>query len=312
MIYLRDEEARQFHTQGTAIALGKFDGIHLGHQMLMDGLRREKQFGRIALVFTFGNVPSSVLGGRVHKSIYTQEEKAHYFEELGMDVVLDYPFTREFAALSPEEFVVQCLVRQLGVQAVYVGEDFHFGKGRSGNVALLQALGEQYHFEVHAIPKKTLHGKVVSSTTIRDMLESHFYVANEMLGNPYFVYGEVVHGQHLGHTIGFPTLNQRISQQKIIPAYGVYASRVIVDGAVYKGISNLGKKPTVDGIHQVGLETHLLDYTGNLYGRCLKTELLYFIRPEEKFANVDVLTKQIHTDIQLMLEQESDGKFFRK
>lgn len=306
MIYLRDEEARQFHTQKTAIALGKFDGIHIGHQMLMEGLRSEKQFGRNALVFTFGNVPSSVLNGRVHKSIYTQEEKAHYFEELGMDIVLDYPFTREFAALSPEEFVIKCLVQQLGVQAVYVGEDFHFGKGRSGNVALLRALGEQYHFEVHAVPKKTLHGKVVSSTTIRDMLESHFHIANEMLGNPYFVYGEVVHGQHLGHTIGFPTVNQKIPSQKLIPAYGVYASRVIIDGAAYRGISNLGKKPTVDGVHQVGLETHLLDYNGDLYGRYLKTELLYFIRPEEKFANVEVLKKQIDTDIRLMLEQESD------
>ena len=312
MIYLRDEKARQFHTQGTAIALGKFDGIHLGHQMLMDGLRKEKQRNRTALVFTFGNVPSTVLNGRIQKSIYTQEEKAYYFEELGMDVVLDYPFTREFAALSPEEFVAECLVRQLGVQAVYVGEDFRFGKGRSGNVALLQALGEQYHFEVHAIPKKTLHGKVVSSTMIRDMLESHFYVANEMLGNPYFVYGEVVHGQHLGHVIGFPTINQRIPEQKIVPAYGVYASRVVIDGVAYKGISNLGKKPTVEGIHQTGLETHLLDFGGDLYGCYLKTELLYFIRPEEKFANVDVLKKQIHTDIKLMLEQDSDAALRRR
>ncbi len=304
MIYLRDDDAKQFHTVGTAIALGKFDGIHVGHQMLIDGLKREKKLGRSALVFTFGNTPNSVLNGRVHKNIYTAQEKALYFEELGVDVLLDYPFTREFAAMSPEDFVVNCLVHQLGVQSVYVGSDYHFGKGRSGNVALLEALGEQHHFEVHALQKKTLHGKVVSSTTIRDMLESHFHIANEMLGNPYFIYGEVIHGQHLGHTIGFPTMNQEISEQKLLPAYGVYASRVKIDGVIYRGISNLGKKPTVSGTHHVGLETYLLDYSDNLYGRKLKTELLYFIRSEEKFTSVDALKKQIHNDIRLMLEQD--------
>lgn len=304
MIYLQGEDAIQFHTEGTAIALGKFDGIHIGHQMLVEGLQKEKQHGRQAVVFTFGNVPNTVLKGRFQKNIYAPDEKIMYFQELGVDILLDYPFTREFAALSPEEFVTECLVNALGVRAVYVGEDYHFGCGRSGNVALLKALGEQHHFDVHAIQKKTLHGKVVSSTTIRDMLETHFYIANEMLGNPYFVYGQVVHGKNLGHTIGFPTMNQLIPEQKLLPAYGVYASRVMIDGVMYRGISNLGQKPTVEGVHQVGLETHLLDYAGDLYGRYLKTELLYFIRPEEKFSGMDKLTRQIQNDVQYMLEQE--------
>ena len=303
MLYLRDEEARQFHTVGTAVALGKFDGIHLGHQLLMNGLLKEKQKGRKALVFTFGTSPNAVLTGGTKKNIYTQEEKAYYFSNLGIDVLLEYPFTKEFAALAPEDFVYQCLVKQLGVRCVYVGSDFRFGRGRRGNVALLKALGEQYHFEVNVLEKKTIHGKVISSTVIRDMLETHLYVANEMLGSPYFVYGTVVHGNHLGHTIGYPTINQLIPEQKLIPAYGVYASRVFIDGYYYKGISNLGKKPTIEGKHQVGLETFILDYQGDLYGRKLQTELLYFIRPEEKFSSIEALKKQIGNDVSMMLEQ---------
>ncbi|MGN0155237.1 MAG: bifunctional riboflavin kinase/FAD synthetase [Lachnospiraceae bacterium] len=303
MIYLKNEEARQFHTAGTAVALGKFDGIHLGHQMLIDGLNKEKLKGRQSLVFTFGSSPNSVLGGGSKKNIYTSEEKAFYFERLGIDVLLEYPFTKDFAAISPEDFVYRCLVKQLGVRTIYVGEDFHFGRGRSGNVALLKSLGGEYHFEVNALQKKTLHGKIISSTTIRDMLETHFHVANEMLGNPYFVYGEVVHGEHLGHTIGFPTINQIIPEQKLIPAFGVYASQIQIDGTYYKGISNLGKKPTIAGKHQVGLETYILDYEGNLYGKELSTELLYFIRPEEKFASMEELTMQIRNDIDTMLNE---------
>ncbi|MDE6434522.1 MAG: bifunctional riboflavin kinase/FAD synthetase [Lachnospiraceae bacterium] len=304
MLYLKNEDAKQFYTMGTAVALGKFDGIHLGHQLLIDGLIKEKQRGCQALVFTFGAAPNEVLLGGVKKNIYTPEEKALYFEELGVDVLLEYPFTKEFAALSPERFVIECLVKQLGVRTIYVGEDFRFGRGRSGKVSLLQSLGEQYQFEVHAIPKKTKHGKVISSTMIRDLLESHFYAANDMLGNPYFVYGEVVHGNHIGNTIGFPTMNQMIPKQKLFPAFGVYASRIQIDGIIYRGISNLGKKPTVEGNNQLGLETYILDYNGNLYGRMLKTELLYFIRPEEKFSNVEALRKQISNDIVMMLENE--------
>ncbi|MBR1865067.1 MAG: bifunctional riboflavin kinase/FAD synthetase [Lachnospiraceae bacterium] len=305
MIYISGEETKQFHTVQTAIALGKFDGIHLGHQMLIEGLLKEKQKGRKALVFTFGSSPNEVLHGGAKKNIYTTEEKVYYFSRFGIDILLECPFTKEFASLAPEAFVLDCLVRKLGVRSVYVGQDFHFGRGRQGNVALLEAMGQHYHFEVHALNKKTLHGKVISSTTIRDMLETHFHVANEMLGNPYFIYGPVVHGKHLGHTIGYPTINQVISKQKLLPVFGVYASRVEIDGVYYRGISNLGTKPTIEGNHQVGLETHILDYQDDLYGRDLRTELLYFIRPEERFSGVDALKKQIQTDIKLMLEQET-------
>lgn len=303
MLYLKNEEARQFNTENTAVALGKFDGIHLGHQLLIKGLLEEQKKGRQALVFTFGDAPNKILGKGSTKNIYTSEEKAYYFSRFGIDVLLEYPFTKEFAFCMPEDFAAECLVGQLGVSSIYVGEDFHFGRGRSGNVALLKALGNQYNFEIHAVPKKSLHGKIVSSTAIRDLLENHFHAANEMLGNPYFIYGEVKHGRHLGRTIGFPTINQQIHEHKLIPAYGVYASRVEINGIYYKAISNLGVKPTIEGERKAGLETHILDFSGNLYGKYLKTELLYFIRQEERFADIGSLKEQIQLDIAYVLKE---------
>ena len=280
MIYLQNENAKQFHIANTAIALGKFDGIHVGHQLLIDGLIQEKSNGKNALVFTFGSSPADVLFDDVKKYIYSQEEKAYYFSKLQVDVLLEYPFTKEFAGITPKDFVEQCLVKQLGVRSIYVGEDFRFGNKRSGDVNVLKLLGEEYGFEVHAIPKKTQHGNVVSSTVIRKMLEDDFSIANQMLGNPYFVYGKVVHGNHLGNTIGFPTINQEIPELKLVPAYGVYASKVCIDKKEYYAISNLGKKPTIEGNQKLGLETHILDFDGDLYGENLQVELLFFIRPE--------------------------------
>ena len=302
MLYIQNEDARQFNTTNTAVALGKFDGIHLGHQMIIDNLLKEKNKGRTTLVFTFSSNPNSAISGGSKKVIYTSEEKAYYFSRLGIDVLLEYPFTKEFAGISPEAFAKDCLYEQLGVRSIYVGEDFHFGRGRSGNVALLNDLSGKYYFEVHSLPKKTMHGKVISSTTIRDMLESKFSVANEMLGNPYFVYGKVVHGAHLGHKIGFPTINQDIPVNKLIPNPGVYASRVEINGEYYKGISNLGIKPTVGNSRHIGLETYILGFTGDLYGYNVKTELLFYIRPEEKFNSIEQLKKQINSDISMMLE----------
>ncbi len=302
MLYLQGDEAVQFNIDNTAVALGKFDGIHLGHQLILDNLMKEKELNRTTLVFTFGESPVSVLAGGSKKSIYTSYEKAYYFSQLGVDVLLEYPFTKEFAGITPEEFAGEYLSRQLGVRSIYVGEDFHFGRGRSGNVAVLKDLGEQYGFSVHALPKKTLHGKVISSTVIRDMLADKFYIANEMLGNPYFVYGEVIHGNHIGNTIGYPTINQSIPDNKLAPAFGVFASRVVIDGVYYPAISNLGVKPTVENSHHCGLETYILDYSGDLYGQYVKTELLFFIRPEEKFKSVEELKRQIAADIQMMQE----------
>lgn len=295
MIYVKNEAATEFQCENTAIAIGKFDGIHLGHQLLIQGILNEKKNGRKALVFTFGFANNN---GK--QFLYTEQEKILNFEEFDVDVLLEYPFTKEFAALSPENFVEQCLVKKLGVKSVYVGNDFRFGKDRCGNAELLKQLGIKYGFEVHALDKYKEYDDIVSSSRIRHELGNDFEKANKMLGKNYFVYGEVVHGKHLGNTIGFPTINQVIDEEKIVPAFGVYASVVEVDGIEYAAISNLGIKPTIAGVNQLGLETFLFDYSGDLYGKWLKTSLISFVRPEMKFESIDQLKQQIAKDVEFV------------
>ncbi|MGN0437984.1 MAG: bifunctional riboflavin kinase/FAD synthetase [Lachnospiraceae bacterium] len=309
MIYLNGEKAKQFKTENTAIALGKFDGIHIGHQLLMEGLKKEKTKGRNTLVFSFGIQPGTILNGEERKNIYTTEEKVQYFRELDIDILLEYPFTKEFASFMPEDFVKTCLVEQLGVKCIYVGEDFRFGKNRSGNLQILKELGKKYNFTVYGIPKKQVKDEIVSSTTIRSLLEHDFSYANTMLGNPYFVYGPVVHGNHLGNTIGFPTINQEIGVNKIVPKFGVYASRILFDDKKYYGISNLGIKPTIDSCSKIGLETYIFDFNENLYGQHIKTELLCFIRKEMKFDSIDKLKQQIKKDIVICKEKILDNNY---
>lgn len=297
MIYLRNKSAAEFTSENSSIALGKFDGIHIGHQDLIKRLIKDKEKGYRAIVFSFAISPRFILHGGEKKTIYTSQEKALYLSELGVDVLMEYPFTKKFANSKPEDFVKDCLVDKLNVKQIYVGEDFCFGKNRQGNVSLLKELGEKYGFHVCAIPQRKFRGKIVSSSLIRDLIGTNFSVANRMLGNPYFIYNEVIHGKHLGNTIGFPTINQEISSQKIVPQNGVYASRVLIDGKSYQAISNLGVKPTIKGENQLGLETYILDYSGDLYNKFIKTELLYFIRKERKFDNLTALKRQIEKDV---------------
>lgn len=309
MIYLYGENAKEFKTENTAIALGKFDGIHIGHQLLIEGLKKEKTKGTKTLVFSFGMQPNAVLNGEERKTIYTTEEKIHYFQQLSIDVLLEYPFTKSFASYLPEKFVKECLVDHLGVKSIYVGEDFRFGKNRSGNVHTLKELGEKYHFQVYGIKKKMLENSIVSSTSIRSLLKQDFSLANQMLGNPYFVYGPVIHGNHLGNTIGFPTINQEIPEYKLVPKNGVYISRVWIGQEWYYGISNLGVKPTINGIHKTGLETYIFDINKDLYYQKIKTELLYFLREEMKFDSINDLKKQIKKDILFCKEKILDNQF---
>lgn len=281
----------------SSITLGKFDGVHLGHRMLMENVVASKKNGCTPTVFTFDRFPSQFLRKETVTSILVEEEKEQLLENLGIERYVLFPFHEQTASMEPEEFVEEILVKIMNVQELYVGADFRFGKGRKGNVSMLEKLSEKYNFLFKAVDKRMYHGAEVSSSRIRDcIINGEMEDAAAMLGIPYRITGEIVHGRSLGHTIGVPTINQRIPDGKILPKLGVYCARVTVEGKVYEGIANVGCKPTVQNEAVYGVETHLLHCNENLYGMTAKTELLSFIRPEQKFSSLEELRIQLESD----------------
>ena len=281
----------------TSVTLGKFDGVHLGHRMLMENVIAAKKNGCTPTVFTFDKFPSQFLRHETLTSILIEEEKEQLLENLGIERYVLFPFDEKTASMEPEEFVEEILVKTMNVQELYVGADFRFGKGRKGNPTMLERLSKKYNFLFKAVDKRMYHGAEVSSSRIRDcIVNGEMEDAAAMLGMPYQISGEIVHGRSLGHKLGVPTINQRIPEGKILPKLGVYCARVTVDGMTYEGISNVGSKPTVQAEQIYGMETHLLNCNEDLYGKTAKTELLTFIRPEQKFASVEELKQQLEKD----------------
>ena len=207
-----------------------------------------------------------------------------------------FPFREETKSMTPEAFIQEILVERMDAKLICVGEDFRFGCGRRGNVEMLDEYASKYGYELCVFPKICEDGEVISSTRIRrELAEGKIETANRLLGDPYFVSGEVVHGNALGRTIGMPTANLVPGSQKLLPVYGVYASRVEVDGKIYAGVTNVGVKPTV-GASQANVETTLLHFDGDLYGKQMKVYFLYFLRPEQRFESLDALKAQMAYD----------------
>jgi len=281
----------------TSITLGKFDGVHLGHRMLMENVLDGAKNGCTPTVFTFDKFPSKFLRQEAMESILTEEEKEQVLDQLGMERYVLFPFQEKTASMEPEEFVEEILVNVLKVKELFVGADFRFGKGRKGNAALLETLAKKHGFLFRAVDKRMYHGAEVSSSRIRDcIVNGEMEDVTAMLGMPYRISGEIIHGRSLGHTIGIPTINQAVPEEKILPKLGVYCAKVTVEDKIYYGIANVGSKPTVQDAIIYGVETHLFSCDEDLYGKHAKTELLHFVRPEQKFASVEDLRKQLEED----------------
>lgn len=293
------KDINQIQWNKTSITLGKFDGVHLGHRMLMDKVVKAENDGCVSTVFTFDKFPAQVLKHQPVTSILLEEEKQQLLARLGIQRYVLFPFHEKTASMEPEEFVEEILVNTMKVTHLYVGTDFRFGKGRRGDVELLEKLAKQFEFHFEAVQKRVYQGEEVSSTRIRSCItKGQMENATAMLGMPYRMSGEVVHGRNLGHKIGVPTLNQTIPEGKIMPLCGVYCARVTIDEREYQGIANVGSKPTVQKQLIYGLETHLFDCNEDLYGKQVTTELLHFVRPEQKFCSVEELRKQLENDKQ--------------
>ena len=294
MRHITDVKDIQLHE--TAVALGKFDGFHRGHQLLIHQLMKWQEQGMTGVIFTF--VPAGERIGSA-KLIDSRTEKIHKAEKTGVNILLEYPFTKEFANLEPEAFVTEILIKQLDVRAVAIGKDFRFGKNRTGDAEVLVELGKKYGFQVQVFDKLKENQKEISSSAIRNaIMNGQMKLAASYMGENYCIYGEVVHGEGLGHTIGVPTTNQLISEEKLVPPFGVYAAKIIWKNQEYCGIANLGCKPTVSEGDVVDLETYIFDFQQDLYGEWIEVELLEFIRPEQKFETVEALLQQIEKDIE--------------
>ena len=274
----------------TAIALGKFDGLHRGHQKLLheiSRLQKEKQKG---VIFTIAPEQSPVL--------LTVAEKRKMLESYGMDCMIRCPYIPEILSMEPEIFVSEVLVQGLKAKSVVVGTDFRFGRNRKGDVRLLQSLQEKYGFTVTVVEKECLGEREISSTYVREALScADMELVRQLLGYYYTVEGTIQHGKQLGRRIGMPTINLVPEKNKLLPPEGVYYSDVTVQGKEYCGVTNIGYKPTVDGTF-LGVETYLLGANENLYGCEAKVRIRKFRRPERKFASVEKLKAQMESDIQ--------------
>lgn len=285
----------------TVVTIGKFDGRHKGHQKLLrEMLRLKSQEDLKTAVFTFDMAPMGVVSGKKMTVITTNQERRNNMDKMGVDYLVEYPFDLEVAAMLPEDFVVKILLGNMNAKAVVVGTDCSFGYKGAGDAALMQELGAAYGFQAVIIKKAQDEHRDISSTYIREEMSlGNIEKANELLGEPYAIHGTVVHGNHIGgELLGFPTANIMPPPEKHLPPFGVYVSRVLVDDRYYGGVSNIGRKPTIEGNGEnpVGVETYIMGLEGDLYGKNIEVQLLNFERPEQKFDSLEELKARIALD----------------
>ena len=293
-------ETREFQIkEKTVVSIGKFDGLHRGHQKLMHEMLKWKEQGFKIAVFTFATPPWTLVKGKMQTMIMTNPEREMLLEQVGVDYIVEYPFDEEVCHMAPEQFISDILVGRMNAGVIVSGPDCHFGYKAAGDCAMLERLSGKYGYRYFIVDKeRDEEGKIISSTYIREMLaDGNIRKANDLLGYCYFVTGKVEHGNAIGHTKLYPTANLIPSAVKHLPKFGVYVTRVTVDGKVYGGLTNVGAKPTISGDNPIGVETYLYDFSGDLYGKEMKVELLDFVRPEMKFASIDALKAQLDHDI---------------
>ena len=285
----------------TAVAIGKFDGFHRGHQKLLNRLKEQKDNGLASVVFTFVPSPAAFFANEPVKDLTTAEEKRRIFERAGIDYLIEYPFYRETADMEPEDYIKDVLSYRLNAKCVVAGEDISYGKYGAGDYKLLKKKAEQYGYDVIIIDKVLCNGREISSTYVREEIKKgNMELAGQLLGTPYHIGGEVVHGRQLGRTIGMPTVNLIPPQAKLIPPNGVYYSYVCFwddENRKYPSITNIGTKPTVDDGEILGVETFLYDFNKDVYGKNMEVFLLDFVRPEMRFNSIDDLKARMEKDI---------------
>jgi len=283
----------------TFVTIGTFDGVHFGHQKIIEKLVLEaKKEGKKSVVLTFFPHPRMVLQKEASiELINTIEERAKLLEKTGLDYLIIHPFSKEFSRTTALEFVRDFLVNQLNISKLIIGYDHHFGKNREGNIKQLTEYSQLYDFTVEEIPAQDIDDVSVSSTKIRRALHAgNLKTANNYLGYNFMINGVVVNGKQLGGKIGYPTANIDVKESyKLIPKTGVYVVKSEIDNETIYGMMNIGNRPTLDGKHQT-IEVHFFDFNKDLYHQSLTVELIYFLRDEHKFDSIDSLIHQLKID----------------
>lgn len=288
-----------FQLHNSAVSLGKFDGLHIGHRLLIDKIISLELEGYTSVVFSFQYNPRNLFSEIDMKIIYTEEEKTRKLKEMGLDVFISYPFSKETANMEPKQFVKEVLIDRIDAKVIVVGSDFCFGHNREGNVDLLRELSKQYGYKLFIYDKLKLDDLIVSSSFIRDELEKgNIHLVNQMLGTPYSIIGEVMHGRKIGRTLGMPTTNLIPEDNKLLPPNGVYATKVIINGISYDSVTSIGYKPSVGKETKKGVETFIFDFDEDLYGKIIEVQLYGFEREEVKFDSIEELSTQMHKDIE--------------
>jgi len=297
MRLIRDISQLEQLQQGSVATIGNFDGLHLGHQLIFDQLARHAETLALPkVVISFEPLPIEFFSAHQAQRVYPFRDKVRYLSQLGIDYFLCLRFDDKLANMPPDQFIHELLLRMANVRHLVVGDDFCFGKKRQGNYQLLKETGKQHNMEVsNSLTHSDDTGRI-SSTRIRQHLNAgELKAANALLGRKYSLSGRVRHGDKMGRTIGFPTMNLRI-QDNIAAANGVYAVLVTgLKGQTLQGVANLGNRPTVGGV-ETRLEVHLFDFNEFVYGEHIEVELVSFIRPEIRFDNFEALTTQIGKD----------------
>lgn len=287
-----------FKIKNSAVSLGKFDGIHLGHQLLLNKVLELKKHGYQAVMFTFFYNPRNLFSDKEIELIYTEEEKKYLLEQKGFDVLVSYPFTKETASMEPENFIKEVLVEKLDAKVIVVGADFCFGHKRRGNVDLLREKSKEYGYELIVFDKMKIEDQVISSSYIRSKIaEGDMEQVTKLLGRPFSIIGEVMHGRKIGRTLGFPTTNLIPPSSKLLPPNGVYASMTNINGVNYPGLTNIGNNPTVGVTPEKRVETYIFDFDSDLYGSTIEVLLYSHERPEMSFQSVEDLKNQMNKDI---------------
>lgn len=286
-----------FELNNTAIAIGKFDGIHKGHRLIMEELAASKAQDLKAVVFTFSKSPDSIVKSDNLKYLLTNEEKYRFYEKMGIDVVIEYPMSEKLLCMEREGFLKDVLVYKLGMKKIICGDDFKFGHNRLGDTKYLFDNALKYGYNVKVFDKLKINKTDISSTLVRGLIsEGEIEKSNDMLGYPYTIIGKVVHGNEIGRTINFPTANIIPDKEKLLPPNGVYFTKVNINGKDYKCVTNIGKRPTVGDNHLINVETNIFDFTGDLYDTILEVRFYKYHRSEIKFESTDELKKQIEYD----------------